>query len=112
MLKKHYRGISADQVSELFSDTALFLSDRFFHINWMRVDQKHPQFVVITPRKLQLNAVARNRLQRRAYATIRLHFSSWTVGLRIAIVVKKAAVESSPMEFRKHLLKLLKSLTF
>lgn len=111
MLKKQYRGISADQVSELFTDEARSVSDRFFHINWMPISQRHPQFVVITPRKLSLNAVARNRLQRRAYSAISVHFSSWTVGLRIAIVIKKSAVESTPAEFKSRLIELLKSIT-
>ena len=94
----------------LFTEFTPTVSDRFFHINYSLQSQDRPQFVVITPKKLGLNAVQRNRIQRRVYALVRGHYSSWTVGVRIAIVVKKAAIDSSAEKFRDHLLELLSSI--
>jgi len=110
MLQKKFRGLSALQVSELFEYEGRSTSDRFFHINWRIQEQPYPQFAIITPKKLSLTAVSRNRLRRRVSAVLHDHFSAWTAGMRIAIVVKKAAIDAPPGVFRESLIRLFDSM--
>ena len=100
MLKKKYRGLTEAEVSELFTGPHQSQANRFFRVNWISTEQNFPQFVVVTPRKIEKSAVMRNSLRRRIYEMIRLGFSQWTQGYRVAILVKNPALESSAREFR------------
>lgn len=109
MLKKMYRGLTASEVSDLFDGTAFSKGNQYFRINWKKTDAPFPQFVVITSRKLHRSAVRRNLLRRLIYELIRRHFSDWTQGLRVAILIKTAALECNRREFRNAFLRLMQS---
>lgn len=100
MLKKKYRGLSELEISELFKKKSLSsIGNTFFRINWMKSNNEYPQFVVIVNKKLHKSAVKRNTVRRKVYEMVRQEFSLWTEGIRVAILVKKSALEYSPSEF-------------
>ena len=103
MLKKKYRGLSRDQVAEVFSKDAKTNSNSFFRIRWLKTDDSYPQFVVITTPAFHRSAVKRNRVRRQVYEWIRLNFKDWTRGIRIAILVKKPALDAERVKFHQAL---------
>ena len=107
MLKKKYRGLSPLQVSELFRSADGSVSDQFFRVNWKRVPQGFPQFVIITPAKSHRSAVGRNRLRRQISALLQLHFPCWTAGVRVAILVKTPVAELSVSNLQKAFLAIM-----
>lgn len=111
MLKKKHRGLKASDVSELFTNAAVkSTGSRFFRVNWRQYDQDYPQFVVITTAKTARSAVVRSKLRRRIYEMISRNFNDWTVGLRVAILVKSSSVELKPARFREEFMKLMQKI--
>lgn len=109
MLKHQFRSLKASEVSELFQGNPATKSDPAFRVLWMTVDQDFPQFVVITSGKLHGSAVVRNRLRRMIFELIRLHFSQWTLGVRVAIVVKTPAIRLTKKAFTQAFLRIMKA---
>ncbi len=108
MLPKKHRGLSPDQVSELFTKEHQTLSNHFFRINYRFCDQSRAQFAVMVQPKVERSAVSRNRLRRRVYEVIRLHFESWTTGVRVVILVKKNAALLDRAKVREEFLAIFK----
>ena len=111
MLSKRYRGLSAPQVGALFSGPHKSAVNSFFRVNWAVSPLPSARFAVITPGSLCPSAVLRNRMRRRVCELVRLYFEHWTRGLRVAILVKKAALTASPEVLKASLLPLLKKLS-
>jgi len=100
MLSKQFRGLKSSEVSQLFQGQHHSVSNRFFRLIWMRSDDTHPRFVVITSGKFHKSAVVRNRSRRMLYDLLRRSFSRWTEGVRVAIVVKTTALQASKKEIQ------------
>ena len=111
MLKKMYRGLTSQDISELFDKkTARSLSNSFFRVNWMKSASPFPKFAVIVTPNIHKSAVRRNSLRRAIYEIIRLNFKDWTQGLRVAILVKKSALDCPYGILQEKLLSLLLTL--
>ncbi|MDP2691527.1 MAG: ribonuclease P protein component [bacterium] len=107
MLKKNYRSLSASEVSELFDRRAETVVNRYFRINWKKSERSYSQFAVVIPRKILPHAVNRNKMRRILNELIRVHFSRWTDGLRVAILVRTPALHAQRTEFRNAFLELM-----
>lgn len=112
MLKKKYRGLKPEEVSELFQRNVLSQANRYFRVNWMKTPGEAPQFVVVIPRKINVSAVLRNRLKRKISELIRTQFSDWTGGRRVAIVLKASAADASSKLFRESFCELMRKAGF
>lgn len=108
MLKKQHRGLSSGQITELFEKADGSVGNRFFRVNWMKIPEANAQFIVIANTKLSKQAVVRNRLRRQCYSLISKHFSGWTRGARVAILVKQSTLDLSPVELAGELRKILR----
>ena len=108
MLKRRFRALSAEKVTELFEGEHETESSRFFRLIWDRPSSEQTQVVVVLPRKLGLNAVQRNQLRRQVFSVVKPFFSDWTAGVRLAILVKNAALLRTRRQFQDDLVSLLK----
>lgn len=109
MLKQQFRSLKASEVSELFQGKPATKSDSYFRVLWSKSPREIPQFVVITSTKLHRSAVVRNRVRRVLYDLIRQHFSQWTLGVRVAILVKTPAIRLTKKEFTQAFVRIMKA---
>ncbi len=110
MLKKTQRDLDSREIQKLFKNADESIGSSFFRINLLYEDSDTSQFVVLTPKKFDRSAVVRNRMRRKIYALLRKHFSDWTAGLRVAILVKSPAKDCNYQELEKQILKLMKKI--
>ena len=109
MVKGRFRSLKASEVSELFQSDPKTKSDPNFRVLWKNADQDFPQFVVITSAQLHRSAVVRNRVRRVVYHLIRQHFSQWTAGVRVAIVVKTPAIRLEKKDFPQAFIRIMQA---
>ncbi len=111
MLKKTFRGLANQEVSSLFKNRkAVSVGNACFRIIADSSSLKRSQFSVIIPKKLLAAAVMRNRLRRQLSEDIRQVYSYWTVGRRVAILVKHGVLKLSGSQRREMLKTLLEDL--
>ncbi len=111
MLNKTYRGLANQEVSSLFQNrNTPTKANAAFRVLAISTPSNRSQFSLIIPKKLIKSAVFRNRLRRQLSEDIRQVYSYWTVGRRVAILVKRGVLELDTVQRRASLSHLLEEL--